>query len=132
MQEDNGQETSKEDAAGPKIEADSTTPIREPEKQDKVSVWELEVLTFYLRALLQPASTQDRGFLEDRRRQRPSSPPRDRRLASRLGPRDLRDSGRRFRSRLVIDKVQCGFFNWASPEFAKCWPCISLDADLNT
>ena len=101
MQEDNGQETSKEDAAGPKIEADSTTPIREPEKQDKVSVWELEVLTFYLRALLQPASTQDRGFLEDRRRQRPS-PPRDRRLASRLGPRDLRDSGRRFRSRLVL------------------------------
>ena len=96
MQEDNGQETSKEDAAGPKIEADSTTPIREPEKQDKVSVWELEVLTFYLRA-----STQDRGFLEDRRRQRPS-PPRDRRLASRLGPRDLRDSGRRFRSRLVL------------------------------
>merc|ERR1711963_519158 len=76
VKEDNGQETSKEDAAGPKIEADSTTPIREPEKLDK-----------------------DRGFLDDRRRQRPSSPPRDRRLASRLGPRDLRDSGRRFRSR---------------------------------
>ena len=38
LQEDNGQETSKEDAAGPKIEADSTTPIREPEKQDKVSL----------------------------------------------------------------------------------------------
>merc|ERR550519_1988290 len=73
--EDIGHDTSKEEVAGPKIEADSTTPIREPEKMEK-----------------------DRGFLDERRRQR-SSPPRDRRLSSRLGPRDLRESGRRFRSR---------------------------------
>jgi len=75
VKEDNGHDTSKEEVAGPKIEADSTTPIREPEKMEK-----------------------DRGFLDERRRQR-SSPPRDRRLSSRLGPRDSRESGRRFRSR---------------------------------
>ena len=57
-----------------KIEADSTTPIREPERMEaKVG--------------------QERGFGEDRRRFR-SSPPRDRRLASRLGPREPREPGR--------------------------------------
>ena len=37
FQEDNGHDTSKEEVAGPKIEADSTTPIREPEKMEKVT-----------------------------------------------------------------------------------------------
>lgn len=60
-----------------KIEADSTTPIREPERLE----------------------AKERGFGEDRRRLR-SSPPRERRLASRLGPREPRErGGRSFRSR---------------------------------
>ena len=37
LQDDNGHDASKEEAAGPKIEADSTTPIREPEKMEKVT-----------------------------------------------------------------------------------------------
>merc|ERR1719427_229665 len=59
----------------PKVEADSTTPIRE---QDKFP--------------------DPRPSFEERRRFR--SPPPDRRITSRLGPsRDIRDPPRRFRSR---------------------------------
>ena len=65
-----------DDQTDPKIEADSTTPIREYEKYPDT----------------RPAA------YDERKRFRPS-PPRDRRLSSRLGPRDLRDPPRRFRSR---------------------------------
>ena len=65
-----------EEQTEPKIEADSTTPIREYEKYPDT----------------RPPS------YDERKRFR-SSPPRDRRLSSRLGPRDLRDPPRRFRSR---------------------------------
>jgi len=64
-----------EEQPEPKIEADSTTPIREYDKYSDA-----------------------RASYDDRKRFR-SSPSRDRRLSSRLGPRDLRDPPRRFRSR---------------------------------
>merc|ERR1719508_62095 len=64
-----------EEQTEPKVEADSTTPIRE---QDKFP--------------------DPRPSFEERRRFR--SPPPDRRITSRLGPsRDIRDAPRRFRSR---------------------------------
>merc|ERR1719186_822125 len=64
-----------EEPREPKVEADSTTPIRE---QDKFP--------------------DPRPSFEERRRFR--SPPPDRRITSRLGPsRDIRDAPRRFRSR---------------------------------
>merc|ERR1719186_358183 len=64
-----------EELTEPKVEADSTTPIRE---QDKFP--------------------DPRPSFEERRRFR--SPPPDRRITSRLGPsRDIRDPPRRFRSR---------------------------------
>merc|ERR1719186_1668083 len=72
-----GTEAIKEDEepTEPKVEADSTTPIRE---QDKFP--------------------DPRPSFEERRRFR--SPPPDRRITSRLGPsRDIRDPPRRFRSR---------------------------------
>ena len=64
-----------EEQPEPKIEADSTTPIREYDKYSDA-----------------------RASYDDRKRFR-SSPSRDRRLSSRLGARDLRDPPRRFRSR---------------------------------
>merc|ERR1719186_578353 len=64
-----------EEPTEPNVEADSTTPIRE---QDKFP--------------------DPRPSFEERRRFR--SPPRDRRITSRLGPsRDIREPPRRFRSR---------------------------------
>merc|ERR1719427_2363033 len=64
-----------EEPREPKVEADSTTPVRE---QDKFP--------------------DPRPSFEERRRFR--SPPPDRRITSRLGPsRDIRDPPRRFRSR---------------------------------
>jgi len=59
----------------PKIEADSTTPIRESEKY-----------------------SEPRPAFDDRRRFR-QSPPNERRLASRLGTREIKEPPRRFRSR---------------------------------
>jgi len=65
-----------EETVEPKIEADSTTPIRDYDKY-----------------------TEARPAAYDERKRFRTSPPRDRRMANRLGPRDLRDPPRRFRSR---------------------------------
>eukprot|EP00092_Neocalanus_flemingeri_P038304 GFUD01041698.1.p1 GENE.GFUD01041698.1~~GFUD01041698.1.p1 ORF type:complete len:849 (+),score=259.17 GFUD01041698.1:41-2587(+) len=65
-----------DDPTEPKIEADSTTPIRDFDKYSD------------------PRSSS----YDDRKRFR-TSPARDRRITNRLGPRDPRDPPRRFRSR---------------------------------
>merc|ERR1719186_334918 len=71
-----------EEPREPKVEADSTTPIRE---QDKFP--------------------DPRPSFEERRRFR--SPPPNRRITSRLGPsRDIRDPPRRFRSRSRHDRFR--------------------------
>lgn len=80
VEESNGHSESKnsEELGDPKIEADSTTPIREPEHK------------------LDSKDPARQSFDDGRGRRFRQSPPRDRRLASRLGPRD---PPRRFRSR---------------------------------
>jgi len=81
VEETNGhiEPKNEEELADPKIEADSTTPIREPEQKFEVK---------------DPAR---QGFDDGRGRRFRPSPPRDRRLAGRLGPRG--EQPRRFRSR---------------------------------
>merc|ERR1719347_913653 len=61
----------------PKVEADSTTPSRDNEERFVVD---------------------QRAPFEERRYSRPS-PPHERRITSRLGPREIREPSRRFRSR---------------------------------
>merc|ERR1719422_1645468 len=61
----------------PKVEADSTTPSRDNEERFLVD---------------------QRAPFEERRYSRPS-PPHERRITSRLGPREIREPSRRFRSR---------------------------------
>ena len=65
-----------EEVKEPKIEADSTTPIRENEK-----------------------FSDPRPAFDERRRFRGASPPHERRITSRLGTREIREPIRRFRSR---------------------------------